>query len=66
MDGVRWIPNGMELVIERLSENDLLESHLHYINECLKYDMLTDYSDTFAYKMREALGSELRTRMSAV
>ena len=55
----------MELEIERLSEYDLLKKHLHFINECLKYDMWTDYSDTYAYKMREALGAELRTRMSA-
>ena len=66
MDGIRWIPSGHELEIERLSEQDLLKKHLHFINECLNYDMWTDYSDTYAYKMREALGLELRIRMAAV
>jgi hypothetical protein len=65
MDGKRWIPSGHELEIERLSETELLERHLHFINECLKYDMWKDYSHTYEYRMREALGRELRIRMAA-
>ena len=53
------------LYIERMSERELQETHLWYINRCMEYDLWKDISDTMAYKMREALGKELRIRMSA-
>ncbi len=54
------------LYIERMSEKELLETHLWYINRCLEYDLWKDITSTVAWQMREALGAELRTRMSAV
>lgn len=53
------------LYYERLSEKDLLEVHMYWINECAKLDLWKDISDTHAYKMREMLGAELRIRMNA-
>jgi len=61
MDGIYLT----QLEIERLSENDLLDKHLHFINACMKYDLWKDISHTYEYKMREALGLELRIRMAA-
>ena len=66
MDGIRWIPNGMQLEIERLGEVELLKRHLFYINETMKHDLWKDISHTHEYKMRELLGQELRIRMSSI
>ncbi len=66
MDGKRWIPNGMQLEIERLPEMELQKKHLSFISACMKYDLWKDISDTYEFKMREMLGNELRTRMSAI
>jgi len=66
MDGIRWIPNGMQLYIERMSQTELLRRHMEYINKCMEYDLWKDISHTHEYKMREALGVELRIRMSAI
>ncbi len=66
MDGKRWIPNGQQLEIERLSEMDLQKKHLSFIRACMMYDLWKDISETYEYKMREMLGNELRTRMSAI
>jgi len=66
MDGKRWIPNGLQLEIERLTEIELQKKHLSFISACMKYDSWKDISDTYDYKMREMLGDELRTRMSAI
>jgi len=54
------------LYIERMSQRELLDAHLWYISRCMDYDLWKDITHTMAYKMREALGFELRTRMSAV
>jgi len=63
MDG---ITGAKRLYIERMSEKELLETHLWYINRCMEYDLWKDITSTAAWQMREALGVELRTRMSAV
>ena len=60
------ISGAKRLYIERMSEKELLETHLWYINRCLEYDLWKDITSTVAWQMREALGAELRTRMSAV
>jgi len=54
------------LYIERMPEMELQKTHLWYINRCMKYDLWKDITHTEAYMMREALGSELRIRMSAI
>lgn len=54
------------LYIERMSEMELQKTHLYYINKCMEYDLWKDITHTEAYKMREALGRELRIRMSAI
>ena len=53
------------LMIEAMSETELLKRHLEYINKCMEYDLWKDISHTEEYKMRELLGQELRTRMNA-
>ena len=57
--------DGTRLWIERLGEKELLDMHLHYINECMKYDLWKDISDKECWKMREMLFQELRIRMGA-
>ena len=54
------------LYIERMAEVELQKTHLWYITRCMEYDLWKDITHTMAYKMREALGNELRVRMSAV
>ncbi len=53
------------LYIERMGDIELQKTHLWYINRCMEYDLWKDITQTMAYKMREALGAELRTRMAA-
>ncbi len=54
-----------QLRIERMTDNVLLACHMHYINECMKYDLWKDITDTFAYQAREEYGREIRIRMDA-
>ncbi len=54
-----------QLIIERMSENELLQKHLVALNAVLEFDMWVDYSHTAESILLEELGSELRTRMSA-
>ena len=54
------------LYIERMGEVELRKAHLWYINRCMEYDLWKDITQTNAYKMREALGRELRIRMGAI
>jgi len=61
MDGI----SEKQLFYERMTEAKLLETHLHWISECAKMDLWQDITDTYAYKMRELLGNELRIRMAA-
>ena len=65
MDGKRWIPNGLQLEIERLSEKDLLDKHMHYIKECMKHDLWKDITQTHEYKMRDLLHQEILIRRDA-
>lgn len=65
MAELRWIPNGWQLHIERMSERVLLSEHLKYLNEVMKFDLFKDHSDCYESKMLEALGNELRIRRSA-
>ena len=62
MDG---ITDSKILYIERMSEKELLDTHLWYIKRCMEYDLWKDITQTMAYRMREALGRELRIRMAA-
>lgn len=57
--------DGTRLWIERLGEKELLDMHMHYIKECMKYDLWKDISDKECWMMREMLGHELRIRMGA-
>ncbi len=66
MDGARWIPNGQQLEIERLSEVELSNRHLHFINRCMDHDLWLDISHTYEYKMRELLLQEIKIRMNAL
>jgi len=63
MDG---ITDSKILYIERMSEKELLDTHLWYIKRCMEYDLWKDITQTMAYRMREALGRELRIRMASV
>ncbi len=54
------------LYIERMGQVELQKTHLWYITKCMEFDLWKDITQTMAYKMREALGNELRTRMSAI
>jgi hypothetical protein len=66
MDGTRWIPNGQQLEIERLTEQDLLRKHMYYISACMKYDLWKDITQTHEYKMRELLLREIQIRRDAL
>jgi len=59
------ITDTKRLYIERMGEVELQKTHLWYINRCMEYDLWKDITQTMAYKMREALGQELRIRMAA-
>lgn len=54
------------LDIENMGAMELQKTHLYYIRACMEYDLWKDISDKHCYKMREALGRELRIRMNAI
>ena len=56
----------LQLECERMSEVALQQLHLKYLNQCLQHDLWIDISDLHCKIMLEALGVELRTRMSAL
>ena len=60
------ITESKRLYIERMPEVELQKAHLWYITRCMEYDLWKDITHTMAYKMREALGIELRIRMAAI
>lgn len=55
----------LQLEIENMPEMVLTALHMKYINQCMQFDLWMDITDRHCYVMREALGAELRTRMSA-
>lgn len=55
----------LQLEIERMNEVELSGLHMKYIRKCMEHDLWKDISDTYEYMMREALGKEIRIRMSA-
>jgi len=62
MDGI----SEDQLWIERMSDVELSDVHLEYLNESVDIGFYPGKTDSLHWKMLEALGAELRTRMSAV
>ncbi len=54
------------LEIENLGEKELLDLHMYYLKKCMEHDLWKDISHTKEWKMREALGKEIRIRMNAL
>ena len=62
----KWIPNGQQLEIERMTQGRLLNLHWEYISKCMAHDLWTDISHTHEYKMRELLHREIIIRRDAI
>ena len=56
----------LQLECERMPEHVLLSLHMKYLNQCLQHDLFKDISDLHCKIMLEALGAELRIRMSSL
>jgi len=66
MDGTRWIPNGWQLQVENMSDEELHRKHLAAMN---KFVMQPDWpkikKDDSLWRVVDKLGTEMRTRMAA-
>ena len=66
MDGTRWIPNGWQLHVENMTDEELHRKHLAALN---KYVMQPDWSkikkDDPLWIQLDRLGAEMRIRMAA-
>jgi hypothetical protein len=56
----------LQLECERMEEHVLLALHLKYLNQYIKLDLFRDRSEYHCATMMDALGDELRIRMSAL
>ena len=66
MDRTRWIPNGWQLQVENMTDEELHRKHLAALNE---YVMQPDWpkikKDDPLWKKVDMLGTEMRIRMAA-
>jgi hypothetical protein len=62
MDGI----SEDQLWIERLSEVELSDIHLEYLKESVDAGFYPGKTESFHWKMLQALGAELRVRMAAL
>ena len=66
MDGIKWSPDGLQLLMENMSDEELHRKHLAALN---KFVMQPDWpkikKDDPLWRVVDKLGTEMRIRMAA-